>query len=219
MRLDVPRTAGLAIRPGVGRPRLKKASQSFILTFIAVALLAGFLSPLLRSASLSIKDTQQINTLGSPIYPSDPEKYTYKGRALDVYQVPIDGTVRNLALVQGGRTSSQFIDPTNPDAGIITWQGSYRALSPAWVAAPHTENYPECVEPDQLPAAAVQHRGDRHHRHDRHAPVMHGRGLRVRALPIPGSQPPVHPADLHDLPARDGHDRAHLHHVAVAGSI
>ncbi len=142
MRIATPgrRAASIAAR-GVGHPRLKKYSQSFVLTFLATALLAGFLSPLLRSATLSIKDTQQINTLGAPIYPADPEKFVYNGRSLDVYQVPIDGTVRNLALVQGGRSSGQFVDPLNPGAGVITWQGSYRALSPAWVLAPHPENY------------------------------------------------------------------------------
>jgi multiple sugar transport system permease protein len=142
MRLAIPRKQGLNLaRPVIRRPNFRKLSQSFALTFVATALLAGFLSPLMRSASLSVKDTQQINTLGSPIYPSDPEKFVYKGRSLDVYQVPIDGTTRNLALVQGGRASSQFVDPANPDAGIIVWQGSYRALSPAWVSAAHPENY------------------------------------------------------------------------------
>jgi multiple sugar transport system permease protein len=142
MRFAIPRRRSLSIeRPVIRRPNAKRASQSFILTFVAVALLAGFLSPLLRSASLSIKSTQQINALGAPIYPADPEKFVYNGKTLDVYQVPINGTVRNLALVQGGRTSSQFIDPVNVAAGVIIWQGSYRALSPAWVLAPHPENY------------------------------------------------------------------------------
>ena len=34
-----------------------------------------------------------------------------------------------------------FIDPANPDAGTITWQGSWRTLEQPWQLAPHWENY------------------------------------------------------------------------------
>ena len=46
-----------------------------------------------------------------------------------------------LALVVKGRTTSQFVDPANPEAGLITWQGSWRALDRAWQFAPHLENF------------------------------------------------------------------------------
>ncbi len=143
MGIAAPRRRALPAiaRPSWRRPSPKRLTQSFVLTFVAVALLAGFLSPLIRSASISIKSAQQVNALGAPIYPADTQKFLYNGKSLDVYQVPIEGTVRNLALVQGGRSSSQFIDPQDTAAGVITWQGSYRALSPAWVLAPHLENY------------------------------------------------------------------------------
>src|SRR5690242_6394367 len=61
--------------------------------------------------------------------------------AIDGYEVPIDGTNRALALVKPGRASSQFVDPANPDAGLITWQGSWRSLGRAWTFAPHLENF------------------------------------------------------------------------------
>ena len=115
MGLATPRRRILS---GIARPSFRRPSprrtQSFVLTFVAVALLAGFLSPLIRSASISIKSAQQVNAIGAPIYPADPQKFVYNGRTLDVYQVPIDGTIRNLALVVGGRTSSQFVDPRTP---------------------------------------------------------------------------------------------------------
>jgi multiple sugar transport system permease protein len=46
-----------------------------------------------------------------------------------MYQVPFEDDVRQLALVNPGRVSSEFIDPAHPEAGLITWQGSWRTLS------------------------------------------------------------------------------------------
>ena len=61
--------------------------------------------------------------------------FDYKGRTLNVYEVPIDGTTRSLALLTPGRTSSAFVDPANPDARPITWQGSWRVARRAWTFA------------------------------------------------------------------------------------
>jgi multiple sugar transport system permease protein len=129
------------------RPRLRphsvrRASGSFVWTLIAVCIVAAFLSPLLRSASFSVKSNEQIQQPGSPLYPADPITFTYQGRELDVYVVPLpDGSSRNLALVKKGRAESQFVDPGDPAAGLITWQGSWRALDTAWTFSPHLENF------------------------------------------------------------------------------
>lgn len=112
------------------------------MTFIAVVALAAFLSPLLRSFSLSLKSPEQVAQVDAPLYPASPAKFTYNGRQYDVYQVPSpDGTVRDLALVRKGRTSSQFVDPGNAEAGPITWEGQWRTLSPAWTLDPQWQNY------------------------------------------------------------------------------
>ena len=47
-----------------------------------------------------------------------------------------DGTTRDLALTQKGRKESEFIDPADPAAGVIVWEGSYRTLDGAWTFAP-----------------------------------------------------------------------------------
>ena len=74
------------------RPRTaKSAGRSFIVTFVAVALVAAFLSPLIRAVSLSIKDPQQIAAVDSPIWPASPAVFTYRDRDYPMYQVPIDG--------------------------------------------------------------------------------------------------------------------------------
>jgi multiple sugar transport system permease protein len=119
----------------------RSAGQSFAVTFFAVVLLAAFLSPLVRAATYSIKSPEQISQVNSPIYPADPLQFTYQGRDYDVYQVPIDGATRSLALVKKGRAESQFVDPTKPSAGLITWEGSWRTLERTWTFAPNLSNF------------------------------------------------------------------------------
>ncbi len=128
-------------RPRVDASRIRRASKSFTVTLIAVCAIAAFLAPLLQSASMALKTREQITQLGSPLWPADPQTFAYNGRTLDVYEVPVDGQTRELALVTPGRTTSQFVDPASPDAGLITWQGSWRSLGRAWTFAPHFENF------------------------------------------------------------------------------
>lgn len=115
--------------------------RSFLLTLVAVLLVAAFLSPLLRAATSSIKSTEQLGQAGSPLLPSDIATFDYRGEPVELFKVPLDGTVHELGLLDRGRTQSDFIDPANPDAPPITWQGSWRTLEPVWVLAPHFENY------------------------------------------------------------------------------
>src|SRR5918995_341958 len=82
-------------RRGVQGPTLK----SFAVTFFAVVVLAAFLSPMLRTVTIALKSTEQITASNSPLWPADPATFTVEGRAYDVYQVPVDGVIRDLALV------------------------------------------------------------------------------------------------------------------------
>src|SRR5918999_136752 len=101
--------------------------RSLLVTSFTVILLALFLSPLLRTLTLSLKSAEQITSIGAPIWPADPGTFEYEGETYDVYLVPMpDGTTRELALVDKGRQESGFLDPANPEAGVITWQGSWR---------------------------------------------------------------------------------------------
>jgi multiple sugar transport system permease protein len=124
-----------------GRPRTRDAGRSFLLTFVAVVAVAAFLSPLVRSFSISLQTPEQVGQLDAPPYPASPATFEYQGKTLDVYQVPLDGGTRDLALVKKGRTESQFVDPANSGAGTIGWQGSWRALTPAWQFDPYWQNY------------------------------------------------------------------------------
>src|SRR5688572_23560665 len=134
----------VARRRGRGRPF--EPTKSFAMTFLVVALMAGFLSPLVHSLSVSLKTPQQISQADAPVWPADPRTFEYQGTAYDVYSVPIDGEVRELALVTPRRTRSEFIDPAAPEAGLIEWQGSWRTLERTWQFAPRVENYSDVFD-------------------------------------------------------------------------
>jgi multiple sugar transport system permease protein len=115
--------------------------RSLVVTMLMVCLTAAFLAPLVQSVSISIKSPAQLSQADSPLWPAEAEVFNYEGKDYDVLNVPIDGTVRALALYKPGRQASDFIDPANPDAGLIHWVGSWRTLQPTWQFAPHLENY------------------------------------------------------------------------------
>jgi multiple sugar transport system permease protein len=120
------------------------AGRSFLVTLIAVLLLAAFLSPMLRSVAYSVKSLSQITAAHAPLYPADPVTFSYDGKELTIMNVPMpDGTTRQLALLEPLRRQSTFIDPAAPDAAPIVWQGSWRTLEPVWQFAPHLENFAE----------------------------------------------------------------------------
>jgi multiple sugar transport system permease protein len=115
-----------------------------ILTVAMSGVVIAFLSPLGYSALISLKTEEQISQANSPILPSDPRTFDYQGETYSVYYVPLpDGSTRELALFKKGRTQSDFIDPADPAAGTITWQGSWRTLSQPWQVAPQWGNYAE----------------------------------------------------------------------------
>ena len=115
--------------------------RSFAITFVLVVVLAAFLSPLLRAAVVSLKTPDQLSETDSPFLPSLPQQFERDGKQYDVYVVPLPEGDRTLALVKPGRQQSDFIDPANPDADTITWQGSWRTLTRAWTLSPAFQNY------------------------------------------------------------------------------
>ena len=96
-------------------------------------LLGLFLLPFAYGIFTSLKTDFQLTTVGAPLLPSSLEQFKNGSQTYDVYFVPMpDGTVKRLALVEKGRDSSKFMDPTQPDAGLIEWKGAWRTLSAAW---------------------------------------------------------------------------------------
>ena len=129
-------------RRGFRRPRRPRdARRSFTITFILVVVLAAFLSPILRATLVSLKTPAQLAETDSPFLPSVPATFTWEGKDYDVYIVPLPEGSRELALVKPGRQQSDFLDPADPAAGAITWQGSWRTLERSWTLSPAWSNY------------------------------------------------------------------------------
>jgi multiple sugar transport system permease protein len=141
--MDAVHSPGISGDPPRRRRRIRprEVGRSFLLTFIVVVILAAFLSPILRSLAVSLRTPEQVGEADSPQYPAVPETVLLDGKSYDLYTVAIDGSNRQLALVRKGRTESQFVDPADPSAGPITWEGSWRTLPRVWTFSPQWQNY------------------------------------------------------------------------------
>jgi multiple sugar transport system permease protein len=125
--------------------QLRKFGAGAIITLIALVVALFYLLPFGQMLTIAFKSQDQIvGSTDSPILPMSPRTFVYEGEPYSVYKVPDEnGVIRELALVNKGRQSSEFIDPANPDAGLIEWQGSWRTLDVSYEIVLHPENFPE----------------------------------------------------------------------------
>lgn len=112
-------------------------------TLFALMLVAAFLLPFAYGTITAFKNKEQIVTSArGSILPVSPVKFTYNEQQYDVFEVPMpDGAVRTLALIRAGRNDSTFIDPANPDAGEIFWEGRWRTLQQEMTLDPQFGNF------------------------------------------------------------------------------
>ncbi len=135
-----------AHQPGYVRPnsrwgkQLGKLAISGTLALLAISLLAIYLMPLGYAfvASLRVRNPPA----DAPIWPMSPVTYTYAGKDVEVFRVPIQDGERALAIVTKGRTASQFVDPADPTT-IIEWQGAWRQLARVYQWDPQWQNFSE----------------------------------------------------------------------------
>ena len=111
------------------------------LTMFAVIVVSALLTPLLYMVTTSFQQPSQISTPGAPWWPAAPETGTFEGQEYPIYTVTIDGATRQLMLVKPGRQSSVFVDPADPSATTIEWQGRWRSLQQSWRFSPLIDNY------------------------------------------------------------------------------
>ncbi|MCS6909846.1 MAG: carbohydrate ABC transporter permease [Anaerolineales bacterium] len=104
-------------------------------------LLSVYLMPMAYMVATSLKDKAQFTETSGPLWPAREATFTYQGREYPLYKVPTEDGVKEWALVEKGREQSSFIDPANPEAGLIEWQGRWRTLERAWVFSPRWENF------------------------------------------------------------------------------
>lgn len=126
----------------VYRRQLRKMALYASVTLFASLILLAYLMPFAYMLVTSFKDRDQIvASARGPVLPVDPLKFEYEGQQLDVLKVEIDGETKHLALLTKGRRESAFIDPADPGAGPIAWEGAWRSLDPVYVFAPRTGNF------------------------------------------------------------------------------
>lgn len=121
--------------------RLWVYGMVFMLAFTCTIV---YLLPFGNMALLSVKDSdQQVASATGSVLPLDAIRFEYEGQEYDVYNVPLvegEETVE-MALVQKGRNTSQFVDINNPEQGLVEWEGNWRGLELVTVINPKWENY------------------------------------------------------------------------------
>jgi multiple sugar transport system permease protein len=128
------------------RVRWRNFTTSALVTLLAVTVLTTFLAPLGYMTLTALKDNQQIKDIYSPILPSRPVTFTYQGKDYPLMQVPTADGIREWALVEPFREQSNFIDPQNPEAGLINWTGRWRTLTPVYRLDPFLGNFAKAAE-------------------------------------------------------------------------
>ncbi len=182
----------------------------------ALIILSAYLLPLLYMVTTAFQQPGQASTPGAPVYPAAPLTAIFQGESYPIYAVPIDGVTRNLMLVVKGREDSTFVDPADPTATPIEWHGRWRTLTQAFTFAPRSRtsrrpgrssNFPRLLF--NTAAIACSARCCRR--------LVGARRLRLRAVPLPRPERPVHRPDRDDHPAVPGDPAADVRDLHEAG--
>src|SRR5512140_3627301 len=96
-------------------------------------LLGIYLLPVAFMMVTSFKPTHQLSDRHAPWYPSPVATFESQGHSLQLYHVPTAHGERKLALVTPGVKQSQFIDPLDHQAHLITWTVDRTTLRPYYV--------------------------------------------------------------------------------------
>lgn len=126
------------------KPLTRKIQNRIIatlVTLLATAVLVVFLIPMVYGIVTSLKTETQFAKVGAPWWPAAEGQYEYEGRSYDVYKVPIDGGIKEMALIVKGREQSQLLDIGNPEEGLIVWDGAWRQLEHVWTFDAQWNNF------------------------------------------------------------------------------
>ena len=131
--------------------RLWDFTGTAMLNLFVSLFLVAYLSPLPFMVIASLTPRDQFLDAHAPILPSERVKFRYEGKDLIVYQVPTREGIRHLALYKPGRKASQFIDPADPAAGLIEWEGPWRTLRAVYRFKPTLENFRNFLSIAKIP--------------------------------------------------------------------
>jgi multiple sugar transport system permease protein len=123
-----------------------------LLNLFIFGVLFAYLFPMISMVFTAFMEGSQLSDRNAPVYPARHIRFEYQGKEYNVYNVPFeDGSTRQLAMVKPGRTSSQFVDPQNPEAGLIEWQGNWRKLVGVYEFYVTTKNFTLMIESLRVP--------------------------------------------------------------------
>ena len=131
--------------------RLWDFTGTALLNLFMFLFLVAYLSPLPFMVIASLTPRDQFLDANAPILPSERVKFNYEGKDLIVYEVPTEDGVKQWALYKPSRRSSQFIDPANPEAGPIVWEGQWRSLKSVYRFKPTLDNYKDFLGITKIP--------------------------------------------------------------------
>lgn len=119
-----------------------KPVRYLLFTLLGLIVAIVYLMPLGYMIVNAFKTQQQFQDRFSVWSPRSPVTYNYRGEDYPLYKVPTAQGVKELALVEKYRDESNFVDPAQPEAGLLNWKGAWRALEPIYRFDPTFENFP-----------------------------------------------------------------------------
>jgi multiple sugar transport system permease protein len=123
------------------RWRLKQLGSVLPFNFLVWVLLLLYLAPVLFMLVTSMKPTAQLNDRNAPPYPAAHLSYEYQNRKYHLYYVPTEDGPRQWAMINPGRTMTEFVDPRHPEMGLIQWEGNWRSLKGVYKIHFEWENF------------------------------------------------------------------------------
>jgi multiple sugar transport system permease protein len=124
------------------RRNLRRFTATASVTLLALVVVAMFLAPLAYMTLTALKTQKQLQDPFSQFLPASPATFNYQGKDYPLLNVPTAEGLRQWALVKPGREASDFVDPANPAAGLIHWEGRWRVLKPVYRFDPTFNNFP-----------------------------------------------------------------------------
>ena len=143
-------------RSAGGFSNIRKALPINLLVWVLLLL---YMLPLFSMVVTSMMSGEQLSDKQAPLYPARSVMYSYQGKDYPLYEVPVDGVIKQMALIKPGAKSSKFLDPQHPEAGPIVWKGGYRTLAGVYEFHISWENFTGLFT--SLPFPGPDHRIDR----------------------------------------------------------
>jgi len=148
------------LAPGMGQPlssRVQRDAWRLIGLGTALAIIAmvmiAFMAPMVYMVTTSFKSDAQMTDPTHPLLPQSTVTFSYQNKDLPEYNVPVDGTIRQLALLEGTRAQSTFIDPANPSGAPLILPIRALTLTKVTRFDPAPQTYQTAIDRMDFPRA------------------------------------------------------------------